>query len=79
MPKKLSLNELIEKSKEIHGENYSYDKFILINSHTKGIITCPIHGDFEQSFDVHIHQKSAALNALTLKEIIRIESLQIQC
>lgn len=58
MPKKLTLEELIIKSREIHGEKYSYNKFILINSHKKGIITCPIHGDFEQSFDAHIHQKS---------------------
>lgn len=58
MPKKLSLDELIVKSRKIHGEKYSYNKFILVNSHTKGIITCPIHGDFEQSFDAHIHQKS---------------------
>lgn len=58
MPTKLSLKELVAKARKIHGEKYNYNKFLLKNSHTKGIITCPIHGDFEQSFDAHIHQKS---------------------
>lgn len=71
MQKKLSLDELITKSKEIHGEKYCYNKFILINSHTKGVITCPIHGDFEQSFDVHIHQKSGCPKCANVERNIK--------
>ena len=35
-----------------------YENFCLINTHTPSYITCPIQGDFLQSFDAHIHQKS---------------------
>lgn len=35
MPKKLTIEELIAKAREIHGEKYSYGKFTLKNSHTK--------------------------------------------
>ena len=38
-----------------HNNFYSYDKFEYINSHTKSIITCPIHGDFEQSPTNHLN------------------------
>lgn len=43
-----------KKAKELHKNKYSYDKFIYINSQTKGIITCPIHGDFEQIPNSHL-------------------------
>lgn len=36
----------IEKAKQINS-NYDYSKVKYINQHTKVIITCPIHGDFE--------------------------------
>lgn len=39
--------EFIKRAKEIHGESYDYSKTKYINSRTKVIITCPIHGDFE--------------------------------
>jgi len=52
--KELSKNNFIRKSKEVHNNFYSYDNYEFTNSHEKGKITCPIHGDFLQSFDVHI-------------------------
>lgn len=55
---KKTLDELIEKANIIHNSKYTYKNFCLINSHTPSYITCPIHGDFLQSFDAHIHQKS---------------------
>ena len=58
MPQKLKLEELIKRAKAIHGDKYCYDDYILINTHIPSTIICPIHGEFEQSFDVHIHQKS---------------------
>ena len=39
--------EYIEKVSKIHNYKYIYDKTKYINSHTKIIVTCPIHGDFE--------------------------------
>lgn len=41
--------EFLKKAKEIHNGKYSYDNFVFKNKTTKSIITCPIHGDFEQT------------------------------
>ena len=61
MGKSLTRSEVIEQFIKIHHINnipkYSYDKFVYINAHTKSIITCPIHGDFEQTPTNHVHAK----------------------
>jgi hypothetical protein len=49
-----SLNGFIEKSKKIHNNKYSYVKFKYINNKTKSIITCPEHGDFKQTTNLHL-------------------------
>lgn len=36
----------INKAKEIWGNRFTYDKVQYINSNTKVLVTCPIHGDF---------------------------------
>jgi very-short-patch-repair endonuclease len=51
---KLTLDEFIKYSKEIHNNKYSYDKSNYINHVTKTIITCPLHGDFYQRPGTHI-------------------------
>lgn len=51
-------NSFIEKAIAIHGNRYSYDKFNYINCKTRGIITCSIHGDFEQTPDSHINARA---------------------
>ena len=57
MGKSLTRSEVIEQFIKIHHidniPKYNYDKFVYINAHTKSIITCPIHGDFEQTPDAH--------------------------
>lgn len=41
--------EFIREAQEVHGVGtYIYDKVVYTNSKAKVIITCPIHGDFEQ-------------------------------
>ena len=45
---RISTKEFIEKAKKIHGDKYDYNKTFFKNNQTKLIITCPIHGDFEQ-------------------------------
>lgn len=45
--------EFINLSKEIHKNKYSYDKTVYVNNLTKVIITCPEHGDFEQTPKQH--------------------------
>lgn len=58
--KRSSTKKFIEKAREIHGNKYSYDKVTYINNHTKVIITCPIHGDFEQRPSDHLANRGCA-------------------
>lgn len=50
--------EFILESREIHGEKYIYHKVDYFNARTKVTITCPEHGDFEQTPDAHIGRQS---------------------
>lgn len=38
--------KFIEKAKDKFGDKFDYSKFIYTNTKTKGIILCPIHGEF---------------------------------
>lgn len=48
----------IAKAIEIHGEKYSYDNTKYTGNHKKVFITCPIHGNFEQSPANHTHKSN---------------------
>lgn len=52
---KKNKDEFIENARNIHKQKYNYDKVNYINNRTKVIITCPIHGDFEQIPANHIN------------------------
>lgn len=52
------------KSANIHNNKYDYNNVIYKNSHTKVIITCPIHGDFEQTPSNHYKHGCALCNRL---------------
>ncbi len=54
MAKKLTTQEFIEKAKQVHSNKYNYFKVDYIDSKTKVIITCPIHGDFFQAPAKHL-------------------------
>jgi hypothetical protein len=49
--------EFIKKSIKTHGDIYNYSKVNYINSQTKVIIICPLHGDFEQQPNNHINKQ----------------------
>jgi hypothetical protein len=52
---KKTTSQFIHESIKIHGEfRYLYDKVIYNNDREKVIITCPIHGDFNQRPNQHI-------------------------
>ena len=53
--RKLTTEEFIAKAKSVHGDKYVYDKSVYIRSKIKIIITCPYHGDFEQTPDAHLN------------------------
>lgn len=46
--KNLTQKQFIEKAIEIHGNKYDYSKTVYQEYQKKIIITCPIHGDFNQ-------------------------------
>ena len=48
----------IIKAVKIHGKNYNYNKVIYISNHKNVVITCPIHGDFEQAPANHTHKSN---------------------
>ena len=50
----LTTEIFIERAKLVHNNKYSYDKTNYINYQTNVIITCPIHGDFEQTPANHL-------------------------
>lgn len=47
-------NEFIQKATLVHGNKYNYSKVIYRTNQNKVTITCPIHGDFEQSPNSHL-------------------------
>ena len=47
-------NSFIERSRAAHGDKYDYLKTVYVRCRDKIIITCKIHGDFEQKPDVHL-------------------------
>ena len=51
--KRLTIEQVIDRAKSVHGDKYDYSKFILKGNKVKGTIICPIHGEFEQSMEVH--------------------------
>jgi len=51
---KYDTEKFIKKAKEIHGEKYDYSKTIYIKINQKVIISCPFHGEFQQTPTGHI-------------------------
>lgn len=52
--RKLTLKEFTEKAKIVHNKYYTYDNAEYTNTRTNIIITCPIHGDFQQLPNNHL-------------------------
>jgi len=46
--------QFIEKAKEIHGDKYDYSNSEYINSKSKVLIICKVHGEFEQQPNKHL-------------------------
>lgn len=52
--RRVSTNDFINRSNEKHNEKYSYENVDFFLGKRKIIITCPVHGDFEQSGESHL-------------------------
>lgn len=74
MPKKLNLDDFINRSIKHHGYKYDYSKVNYKNKDSKVIIICPEHGQFEQNANNHMRGKGCAKckpnYKLTQKEFI---------
>jgi hypothetical protein len=57
----ISLDEFIKRAHQIHGDNFTYDKVVYKNSNSRVIITCKIHGDFNQSPIKHLSGQGCKL------------------
>lgn len=54
LPKEDKAQIFIEKAKKVHGDLYTYDNVVYVNSETPVRITCKKHGDFEMIPKTHI-------------------------
>lgn len=52
--KRYSTNDFVTRAVEVHNNKYTYNKVVYLKSNTKITITCPIHGDFEQTPAMHL-------------------------
>lgn len=54
MAKKLNTEDFIRKARAVHGDKYDYSKVEYVDTHTKVVIICPIHGEFKQVPNYHL-------------------------
>ena len=52
---RLTSEEFINRARSIHQDKYDYSRVKYKNNHTKVVITCRIHGDFEMLPSNHTH------------------------
>ena len=51
---RLTPEDFLKRVKEIHRDFYTYPKTVYVNTYTPITITCPTHGDFEQTPKNHL-------------------------
>jgi len=66
--RKHSLEIFISKANAIHNNKYTYDSVVYKNIREKVIITCPIHGKFEQTPDNHLQGRGCPRCIKTYKQ-----------
>ena len=54
MAKKRTTKEWIAQARKVHLGKYDYTNTVYTDSYTKMIITCPLHGNFEQTSKNHL-------------------------
>jgi len=79
MPKKVTTQDFIERSKKVHGDKYDYSKSVYTGRFQPITLICPIHGEYTQRADAHMlgqecpicgDEKQAAGRRLTTDEFI---------
>jgi len=72
--------EIIVQGSKIHKNKYTYEKLTYVNYNTEIIITCPLHGEFEQTPHSHIANKAGCpicIRKVSLQELEWLNSLNI--
>ena len=52
-----TVKDFVYKAKQVHSNKYNYSNINFVNLNTKITITCPVHGDFEQTPAAHLTGK----------------------
>jgi len=73
---KITKDDFIRKSKEVHGDKYDYSKVKYINARTKVCIICPEHGEFWIRPDHHM-KGSGCARCIQSKSEYEIEKILI--
>ena len=68
--------KFILKAQGTHGTKYGYSKVEYVNSITQVIITCPIHGDFEQRPASHVFGSGCKLCGMIKKCVKKTRTLE---
>jgi len=76
---KKDTGQFIKEAIEKHENKWSYEKVNYINALTKVIITCPDHGDFEQTPNKHLRGRGCpkCAHIISKPETIWLDSLNI--
>jgi hypothetical protein len=66
--------EFITEAKEIHRDKYDYSKVVYINTKTKVVIDCNIHGEFQQTPKAHLKGNGGCQECrkILISEIMKI-------
>ena len=80
MAVKMTKEDFLKRSREVHGEYYDYSKVEYVNARTKVCIICPEHGEFYQIPYLHLtgsgcykcgRKVSAKKQSLTFEDAVR--------
>lgn len=69
--KKRTTAEFVAAAVKVHGSAYSYANTVYVNNRTRVTITCPLHGDFKQTPNNHLHGYNCARCAGNVKKSIK--------
>lgn len=78
-PRKKTQEQFLEEAHEVHKDEngnplYSYEKAKYNGTHEKVVITCKIHGDFEQTPKKHISSKQGCAKCSKIRANLKLKS-----
>jgi protein-arginine kinase activator protein McsA len=72
--KRCTIQEFIEKARQVHGDIYNYSESIYLTTHTKLTIVCPMHGTFNQQPSNHLSGQGCPVcsdTKLTINQFVK--------